>query len=327
MKISVLGSGGWGTALAILSYNCSHKTVLWGKFEEEVKTIKTTLENPLLKGVEIPESINVTSEIKKIKNSDIVIIATPSFAVEETAQMIGKYIDNKTIVVSVAKGFEKDTLKRFSQVIKDELPNNPVVVLSGPSHAEEVGRKIPTSIVAASEDLDAATAVQEALSNKYFRIYTNTDVVGVEVGAALKNVIAVAAGVITGMKLGDNTTAALMTRGLAEMATLGEALGGNRATFAGLSGIGDLVVTCTSEHSRNRAFGKLVGKGISVEEAKRAVGTVEGYFATKAAKLLADKHGVEMPIVSECYNILYKGNNAKDSLISLMTRDKKQENL
>ena len=268
MKMSVLGSGGWGTALSILSYNCSHKTVLWGKFQDEIETIKTTLENPLLKGVEIPENIVITSEIKKIKNSDIVIIATPSFAVKETAQMISKYIDNKAIIVSVSKGFEKETLKRFSQVIKDELPNNPVVVLSGPSHAEEVGRKIPTSIVAASEDLDAATAVQEALSNKYFRIYTNTDVIGVEVGAALKNVIAVAAGIIKGMKLGDNTLAALVTRGLAEMSLLGEALGGNRATFSGLSGIGDLIVTCTSEHSRNNAFGKLIGKGISVEEAK-----------------------------------------------------------
>ena len=326
MKISVLGSGGWGTALSILSYNCSHKTVLWGKFQDEIETIKTTLENPLLKGVEIPENIVITSEIKKIKNSDIVIIATPSFAVKETAQMISKYIDNKAIIVSVSKGFEKETLKRFSQIIKDELPNNPVVVLSGPSHAEEVGRKIPTSIVAASEDLDAATTVQEALSNKYFRIYTNTDVIGVEVGAALKNVIAVAAGIIKGMKLGDNTLAALVTRGLAEMSLLGEALGGNRATFSGLSGIGDLIVTCTSEHSRNNAFGKLIGKGISVEEAKRAVGTVEGYFATEAAQLLAEKTGVEMPIVNECYNILYNGKNAKDSLINLMNRDKKQEN-
>jgi len=326
MKISVLGSGGWGTALGILSYNCSHKTVIWGKFQDEIETIKTTLENPLLKGVEIPENIVITSEIKKIKNSDIVIIATPSFAVKETAQMISKYIDHKAIIVSVSKGFEKETLKRFSQIIKDELPNNPVVVLSGPSHAEEVGRKIPTSIVAASEDLDAAITVQDALSNKYFRIYTNTDVIGVEVGAALKNVIAVAAGIIKGMNLGDNTLAALITRGLAEMSLLGEALGGNRATFSGLSGIGDLVVTCTSEHSRNNAFGKLIGKGISVEEAKRAIGTVEGYFATEAAQMLADKYDVEMPIVNECYAILYEHKNAKESLINLMNRDKKQEN-
>lgn len=325
MKISVLGSGGWGTALAILSCNCSHKTVLWGKFPDEIQTIKTTLENPLLKGIEIPEDINITSEIKKIKNSDIIIIATPSFAVEETALMLKDKISNKTIIVSVSKGFEKKTLKRFTEIIKEILPDNPVVALSGPSHAEEVGRKIATSIVAASEDLDAATTVQEALSNKYFRIYTNTDVIGVEVGAALKNVIAVAAGIIKGMKLGDNTIAALITRGLAEMSVLGEALGGNRATFSGLSGIGDLIVTCTSEHSRNRSFGTLVGKGISVEEAKRAVGTVEGYFATEAAQLLAQKTGVEMPIVNECYEILYKGKNAKDSLINLMSRDKKSE--
>ena len=327
MKISVLGSGGWGTAIAILSYNCSHKTVLWGKFESEIETIKNAQENPLLKGVEIPNGIEITSDFESVLGSDIIVIATPSFAVEETALMLKDKVLKDSIIVSVAKGFEKKTLKRFTEIIKECLPNNPVVALSGPSHAEEVGRKIPTSIVAASEDFEAATVVQEALSNKYFRIYTNADVVGVEVGAALKNVIAVAAGIIKGMKLGDNTLAALITRGLAEMSTLGEALGGNRSTFSGLSGIGDLIVTCTSEHSRNNAFGKLVGKGISVEEAKRAVGTVEGFFATEAAKKLADKYQVEMPIINECYAILYENKSARESIANLMSRDKKQENL
>lgn len=327
MKISVLGSGGWGTAIAILSYNCSHKTVLWGKFESEIETIKNAQENPLLKGVEIPNGIEITSDFESVLDSDIIVIATPSFAVEETALMLKDKVLKDSIIVSVAKGFEKKTLKRFTEIIKECLPNNPVVALSGPSHAEEVGRKIPTSIVAASEDFEAATVVQEALSNKYFRIYTNADVVGVEVGAALKNVIAVAAGIIKGMKLGDNTLAALITRGLAEMSTLGEALGGNRSTFSGLSGIGDLIVTCTSEHSRNNAFGKLVGKGISVEEAKRAVGTVEGFFATEAAKKLADKYKVEMPIINECYAILYENKSARESIANLMSRDKKQENL
>ena len=325
MKISVLGSGGWGTALSILSYHCSHKTVLWGKFEEEVEKLKTTRENPLLKGVEIPENILITDKIKKIKGSDIVIIATPSFAVKETAQIIKKYVDNKAIIVSVAKGFEKDTLKRFSKIIKEELSENPVVVLSGPSHAEEVGRKVPTSVVAASEDMEAAKLVQEALSNNFFRIYTNSDVIGVEVGAALKNVIAVAAGIIRGMKLGDNTIAALITRGMNEMSNLGVSLGGEKSTFAGLSGLGDLVVTCTSEHSRNNAFGKLVGKGISVEEARKVVGTVEGYYATAAAKRLADKYEVEMPIINECYKILYENMSAKEAISNLMSRDKKSE--
>ena len=325
MKISVLGSGGWGTALAVLSEKCSHETVLWGKFKNEIEVINKLRENPLLKGVEIPEKILVTDDSEAIKGSDVVIIATPSFAVEETSKMLGDYIKEDTIIVSVAKGFEKNTLKRFSQIIKENLPKNSVVVLSGPSHAEEVGRKIPTSIVASSEDERAATLVQDALSNKFFRIYTNNDVVGVEVGGALKNVIAVAAGIVRGMKLGDNTLAALITRGMNEMSHLGEALGGEKNTFAGLSGLGDLIVTCTSEHSRNNAFGKLVGRGISVPEALKAVGTVEGYFATEAAKKLADKHGIEMPIINECYKILYENTSAKESISNLMTRDKKSE--
>lgn len=326
MKISILGSGGWGTALAVLSANCNHETVLWGKFANEIDEIKKTHENPLLKRVEIPKNILLTSDINDIKSSDIVIIATPSFAVKETAKMLKDVIAEETVVVSVSKGFETDTLKRFTQVIKDELPNNDVAALSGPSHAEEVGRKIPTSIVVASENEQSAILIQEALSNSYFRIYTNTDVIGVETGGALKNVIAVAAGIIKGMELGDNTLAALMTRGINEISALGVALGANKNTFAGLSGIGDLIVTCTSEHSRNRSFGVLVGKGVTSPEAQRVVGTVEGYFATKTAKQLADKYGIEMPIVNECYKILYEGMDAKNAVSNLMNRDKKSEN-
>ena len=326
MKIAVLGSGGWGTALAVLSALCSHKTVLWGKFKEEVDNLKATRENPLLKGVEIPKEIEITDDNNAICGSNMVIIATPSFAVEETAEMLKDYVDKDTIIISVAKGFEKKTLKRFSEVIKEKLPNNPVVVLSGPSHAEEVGRKVPTSIVAASEDEKTAIVVQEALSNDFFRIYTNTDVIGVETGAALKNIIAVAAGIIKGMKLGDNTLAALVTRGINEMSKLGVAMGAKVLTFAGLSGIGDLIVTCTSEHSRNRSFGTLIGKGISTDEARKAVGTVEGYFATEAAKKLADKYQVEMPIINECYKVLYEGMDARLAIKNLMNRDKKSEN-
>ena len=255
----------------------------------------------------------------------MVIIATPSFAVEETADMLRSYVEKDTIVISVAKGFEKRTLKTFSRIIKEKMPENTVVVLSGPSHAEEVGRKMPTSIVAASEDEEIALKVQDALSNKYFRIYTNTDVIGVEIGGALKNIIAVAAGMLRGMKLGDNTMAALITRGLNEMSRLGEALGGEKNTFAGLSGLGDLIVTCTSEHSRNNSFGKLIGKGISVNEALHAVGTVEGYFATDAAKRIADEYGIEMPIVSECYKVLYEGMDVHLAVKNLMTREKRKE--
>ena len=325
MKITVLGSGGWGTALAILSNDCSHQTVIWGKFPQEIENIKRTGENPLLKGVKIPKEILLTSDNEQIRNSDIVIIATPSFAVKETAEMLKDYINDNTIVVSVAKGFEKNTLLRFSQIVSQSLPNNPVVALSGPSHAEEVGRKIPTSIVSASEDIKAAKTIQEALSNDYFRIYTNTDVIGVETGAALKNIIAVAAGIIVGLKLGDNSIAALITRGINEMSKLGVAMGAKAQTFAGLSGIGDLVVTCTSAHSRNRSFGKLVGEGVDVATAREKVGTVEGYFACGCAKKLSEKYGVEMPIVNECYKVLYENMNVKDTVKNLMTRDRKQE--
>ncbi len=324
-KITVLGSGGWGTALAEVSHMCSHKTYVWGKFQDEIDNIKATRENPLLKGVKISESIEFTTDISCVCESDIVIIATPSFAVRETARLIKDKVGKDTIIVSVAKGFEKDTLLRFSQVVRQELPYNPVVALSGPSHAEEVARKIPTSIVAASRDIDACVRVQQLLSNDFFRIYTNPDIVGVEVGAALKNVIAVAAGIILGLNLGDNSTAALITRGMAEMSRLGVALGANASTFAGLSGIGDLVVTCTSKHSRNRSFGVKIGQGCSVQEALESVGTVEGYFATATAKSLADKCKVEMPIVNECYKILYEEALPKDSVKSLMNREKKAE--
>lgn len=324
-KVTVLGSGGWGTALAVLSNDCGHKTAVWGKFQEEIDTILKNGENPLLKGIEIPKEIKFTTDKSIIKDSDIVIIATPSFAVKETALMLKDYINSKTIVVSVAKGFEKSSLKRFSEVISECLPNNSVVVLSGPSHAEEVGRKLPTSIVSASEDMIAAEIVQETLSNDYFRIYTNSDIIGVEVGAALKNIIAIASGIISGMNLGDNTTAALMTRGINEMSKLGVSLGGKSSTFAGLSGIGDLVVTCTSVHSRNRSFGVLIGNGISVTKAREEIGTVEGYFATAAAKKLAEENGVEMPIVDECYKILYEGMDTKKAIANLMNRDKKSE--
>ncbi|MBQ2677182.1 MAG: NAD(P)-dependent glycerol-3-phosphate dehydrogenase [Clostridia bacterium] len=321
-----MAPGGWGTALAVLCCRKGHDVILWGAFENEIENIKNTHENPLLKGIEISDKISLTTDISSVSDSDIVIMATPSFAVRETAAKLKGVIGKDTVVVSVTKGFEKGSLKRFSVVIKEELPDNEVVVLSGPSHAEEVARRIPTSVVSASENLKAAEYIQEALMDDTFRIYTNTDVIGVETGAALKNIIAMAAGVCDGMGLGDNTVAALITRGINEMAALGIKMGADRFTFAGLSGIGDLVVTCTSRHSRNRSFGKALGSGMSVDEALKSVGmTVESYYATASAKQLADKYGVEMPIINECYDLLYNGANVKDAIKNLMNRSMKPE--
>ena len=328
MKISVLGSGGWGTALAMQCRDCGAETVLWGKFEDEIDRLCKTRQTPLLGGVMIPEEILVTTDKNAVGKSDIIIIATPSFAVEENALWLKETsLAAGAVIVSVAKGFEKKSLKRFSQVIGGILTDNKIVVLSGPSHAEEVARRKPTSIVAASEDSEAAKLVQKALMNENFRIYTNTDVIGVEVGAALKNVIAMAAGVCDGMSLGDNAKAALITRGISEIRELGVSMGAKKETFAGLSGLGDLIVTCTSQHSRNRRFGQLIGEGMNAKDALKAVGmTVESYYATAAAVQLADKYGVEMPITRECYEIIYNNQPISKAPQKLMSRTGKEEN-
>lgn len=326
IKTAVLGSGGWGTALAILCHNNGHEVVLWGKFEDEIKQLDSLRENPLLKGVKIPVSIKLSHNIDDVADAKFIIIATPSFAVRETAQRLCSVINPEAIVISVAKGFERDSLKRFTTVIEEQLPNNQVVALSGPSHAEEVAIEVPTSVVAASKNLAAAESVQKALMSNYFRIYTNDDIIGVETGAALKNIIAMAVGICDGIGLGDNSIAALMTRGIKEMAVLGEKMGANRETFSGLSGIGDLIVTCTSRHSRNRRFGMAIGNGLTIEQAIKEVGmTVESYYATAAAKHLAEKHQVEMPIVNECYGILYSGTKPMSAVENLMCRSMKHE--
>lgn len=322
-KFGVLGSGGWGIALALQAFSKGHEVILWSPFSDEVNALSETRESKLLKGVKIPESIVITTDLLKVDGADFVIIAVPSFAVRETAARLKNI--NCGIVINVAKGFEKETMRCLSDVILAEISDRAVVVLSGPSHAEEVARGIPTSVVSASEDKDAAIKVQEALISPNFRIYTNNDVTGVEVGGALKNVIAVAAGITNGLKTGDNTRAALITRGLAEIARLGVKMGADVKTFMGLSGLGDLIVTCMSEHSRNNRFGNLVASGVNVDEALKTVGTVEGYYAVAIAKSIADKYGVEMPIVEECYNILYENKNPKDAIIELMSRPGRTE--
>lgn len=324
-KVTVLGSGGWGMALALVAHKNGCKVTLWSPFEEEVKLLKEKRTNErLLSGVVLPDDIDITNDLSVVEGDTITIIATPSTAIRSVAQKLKQYKDIG-IVVNVSKGLEKGTLKRLSQVIADELPLSHIVVLSGPSHAEEVARNIPTSLVSASYSGAAAQIVQNVMSNENLRIYTNDDVIGVELGGALKNVIAIAAGGCDGLGLGDNTKAALITRGLAEMTRLGLCMGAKEYTFSGLTGIGDLVVTCTSKHSRNNRFGFLVGSGVPVKEALETVGTVEGYYAVFMAYALAEKYSIEMPIINEIYKIIYEEKNVKEALYDLMNRPNKHE--
>lgn len=327
MKITVLGSGGWGTALSLLLLDNGNDVTLWSFLEKEAQVLKETRENPMLKGVPLPEALKITSSMDALADSELVVLATPSFAVRETARKARPLLREDAVVVSVAKGIEKDTALCLTQVIEEELQGKGrVVALSGPSHAEEVGRRVPTGCVAASRDMAAAELVQDVFMSPRFRVYTNSDVLGVELGAALKNVLALCCGVSDGMGLGDNTKALLMTRGMTEMARLGVALGGRKETFAGLSGMGDLIVTCTSMHSRNRRCGILIGQGKNVQEAMKEVGaTVEGYYAALSAHQLAEKAGVEMPICQSAYRVLYEGQDVREVIDALMNRNKKRE--
>lgn len=319
-KITVLGSGGWGMALSMVAEANGHDVTVWTPFKEECDAlIKNHGNEKLLPGIEFPDTIKVTTDINEAEGSLVTIIATPSFAVRETAKKLSE-VQNLGIVTCVAKGFEKESLLRLSEVIREEIKDSSIVALSGPSHAEEVARGIPTMLAAASDDLKAAKTVQEAFSNGFMRVYTNPDIIGVELGGAIKNVLAVAAGVCDGMGLGDNSKAALITRGLAEMARLGTAIGAAEQTFSGLAGLGDLIVTCTSKHSRNNRFGNLVGSGVSVSEALSRVGTVEGYFAAEMTMELARKYNVSMPIVEVCYGVLYENLPLMRSVEYLMTR-------
>ncbi len=327
MKIAVLGSGGWGTALALVLLENGHDVTLWSYTQEESAVLKEKGENPLLKGVPLPESLKLTADLSCVRGSGAVVLATPSFAVRTTARAAAPLLDPGAVLVSVSKGIEKDTSLTLTEAIEQEVGDaHPIVALSGPSHAEEVGRRIPTVVVSASKDRSAAEQVQDLFMNERFRVYATDDVVGVELGAALKNVIALCAGISDGMGYGDNTKAALMTRGLTEIARLGVALGGRRETFAGLSGVGDLIVTCTSMHSRNRRCGILIGKGTPTEQAVKEIGAVvEGYYAAANARTLARKVGVEMPITEAAYQVLYEGKDPRRVIVDLMTRERKHE--
>lgn len=326
MKISVLGSGGWGTALAMVLDNNGHNVYLWSFFDEEIKALSETRENKLLKGVKINESIRLTSDLDEaVCGAEMLVIAVPSHIVKKTAQSLKKYGD-LPLVVNVAKGFDEENDKRLSVILKEELNTDKVVILSGPTHAEEVSRGIPTTIVAACENEEYAKCVQNAFMNENFRVYTNTDVAGVEVAGATKNVIALCAGISDGCGFGDNTKAALMTRGMKEIVRLGTAMGGKSETFAGLTGMGDLIVTCTSMHSRNRRAGILIGQGKTKDQAIEEVGmVVEGVKSCKSVYKLAKEHKIEMPIVEAAYNVLYNNMSAIDAVKTLMTREKKEE--
>ncbi|MCF0120502.1 MAG: NAD(P)-dependent glycerol-3-phosphate dehydrogenase [Oscillospiraceae bacterium] len=328
MKISVFGSGSWGTAIAMLLFENGHDVTLWSAFEKEAELLDRERENPTLKGVTIPAGIKITADLDAaIEGVEVAVVATPSFAVSETAHKLKGRLSDECLIVCVSKGIEKDTSRLFSDIIIDVLGSDiKFAALSGPTHAEEVSRRIPTACVVASDDREVAERVQSVFMNERFRVYTTDDMIGVELGAALKNVIALSAGICDGMGYGDNTIAMLMTRGLAEMAELCMALGGRKETLAGLAGVGDLIVTCTSRHSRNRRAGVLIGKGVEVHEAMKQVGAVvEGYYAAKAAHDLAAKVGVEMPISEQAYRVLYEGKNASEATVELMSRSKRSE--
>lgn len=327
MKISVVGSGGWGTALSLLLLENGNDVSLWSFFEKERETMEKTGENPFLKGVPIPKELMLTTDLNCISGCDAVVLATPSFAVRETARRMKSLLSPETVLISVAKGIEQDTSLCLTQVIEQEIgTKNPIAALSGPSHAEEVGRKIPTAVVAASGDIETAEWVQDLFMNQRFRVYASTDIIGVELAAALKNVIALCTGCCDGMGLGDNTKAMLMTRGLTEIARVGEKMGGRKETFAGLAGMGDLIVTCTSNHSRNRRAGLLIGGGKTAKQACEEVGAVvEGYYAAASGYHLAKKYGVEMPITEATYNVLYNDAPPEEAVMRLMSREKRHE--
>ena len=326
MKTAVIGSGAWGTALGMVLHQNGHSVTLWSYLEDESLNLAETLENPFLPQVQLPEDFEFTSDIECIKGKELIVFATPSFAVRETAKKAASFLDENTVIVSVTKGIELDTGMCMSEIISQETGKT-VVALSGPSHAEEVSRGIPTGVVAACENKELAQIVHDAFTTDRFRVYISPDVTGVELGAALKNIIALCAGVSDGMGYGDNTKALLMTRGLEETARLGLALGASRETFAGLSGIGDLIVTCTSMHSRNRRAGILIGKGMKAEEAMKQVGAVvEGYYAIASALSLAEKVNVEMPITMAAYDVIYNGKDLLVVAEDLMNRRNTSEN-
>lgn len=325
-NIAIIGSGTWGVALAIHLSRMGNKIKIWSFSEEEANTLNTERKCKFLPEAVIDENITCYTDMKTvIDGSDIILHVTPSKFVRETIKKYETYVTNQPVIMC-SKGFEADTLCTLSQVIEQEMPNVKYGIFSGPSHAEEVSLGIPTAIVIASKDVEIQDMVQQLFMNEKMRVYTSDDVTGVELGGALKNIIAFCAGIATEINLGDNTFAALVSRGLVELTRLGMAMGGKHDTFYGLSGLGDLIVTCMSEHSRNRRAGRLIGKGYTIEEAKKEIGMViESIDNIEVAYKLSKKYNIEMPIVNAVYDILYNGLEPSKAVTLLMTRDKKSE--
>lgn len=327
-KIAVLGAGSWGTALANVLGCKGNSVKLWGRNSEHIEALRATRENSkYLQDIKLSDNIIMCTDIVKcVEGSSIIVLAVSSQGIRSTLEKIEGYAKENQIFVNVAKGIENNTLLKISEIVSSYFPNNQYVSFSGPSHAEEVCKGIPTTIVSASKSRYAAEFVQDVFTTPTLRVYTNPDVVGVELGGALKNVIALGAGICDGLGYGDNAKAALMTRGIREIARLGEAMGANISTFSGLTGIGDLIVTCTSMHSRNRRCGIQLGSGKSLDEAIASIGmVVEGVTTTKAAYGLSKEHNIEMPITTEIYKILYENKSAKEAVNSLMLRSKTHE--
>ena len=329
-KISVIGSGGWGIALTILLHKNRHDLMIWSFDKREAEELKTTRENKTkLPNILLPEDIKVTDDLKEaVDNKDVLILAVPSKAIRSVSKSLKDIIKDNQIIVNVAKGLEEDTLKTMTDIIEEELKGKKpqVAVLSGPSHAEEVGKGIPTTCVVSDHNKELTLYLQNIFMNPSFRVYTSPDMLGVEIGGALKNVIALAAGIADGLNYGDNTKAALITRGIKEISLLGVAMGGEQSTFYGLTGLGDLIVTCASIHSRNRRAGILLGQGKTLDEAIKEVNmVVEGVYSAKSALMAAKKYNVEIPIIEQVNAVLFENKNAAEAVNELMIRDKKLE--
>ena len=325
-NICIIGSGSWGVALAIHAAKMGNKMKIWSFAEEEADLINNEKKCKFLPDAVIPDGVVCTTNIKEaIEGSDMILHVTPSKFTRDTIKKYKDFVKDQPVIIC-SKGFEANTLYTLSQVASEEMPNVKIGVLTGPSHAEEVSLEVPTAIVIASKHIDIQYEVQDTFMNENMRIYTTSDVRGAELGGALKNIIAFCAGIIAELNMGDNTFAALITRGLTEISRLGVAMGGNHNTFYGLSGLGDLIVTCLSEHSRNRRAGRCIGRGLSIEETKKEVGmTIESIDNIEAAYQLAHKYNIEMPIVNTVYNVLFNELKPQDAVIKLMTRQKKCE--